>query len=210
MRWISLSLLVFACACWGQEEEPPGELVGSFQALGLMVEQSCGRAIPAPDPLSLKFDLRSESNGRAYWRQWGGSTFAGIQQDDTYTFQTSRSWMVVEPDRFRGYVGCSVTQRDVFTFEVDAPEMETAADAGVEDDGGVTDDAGVEADGGVDAGVDAGIDPTLVLLSGTQSTEIIPLAGSDCTPAVAAVGGPFLSLPCRVEYVLTGNGIASE
>ncbi len=122
--------------------------------------------------------------------------------------------MVIEPDRFRGYVGCSVTQRDVFTFEVDVPEIETAVDAGVGDDGGVADDAGVEADGGVDAGVDggvdAGIDPTLTLLSGTQSTEIIPLAGSDCTPAVAAVGGPFLSLPCRVEYVLTGNGIVSE
>jgi len=27
---------------------------------------------------------------------------------------------------------------------------------------------------------------------------------------VAALGGPFLSLPCRVEYVLTGNGIAPD
>jgi hypothetical protein len=200
MRWILLSLMALSCACWGEDEEPPGELIGSFQALGLMVEQSCGAAVPAPDPLDLKFDLRSESNGRAYWRLWGGPMFAGIEKDDTYTFQTSQSWMVIEPDRFRGYVGCSVTQRDVFTFEVEVPEIEAGLDGGVEEDAGV--------DG--DAGVDVAIEPTLVLLTGSQTTEIVPLSGADCTPAVAALGGPFLSLPCRVEYVLNGSGIASE
>jgi hypothetical protein len=200
MRWILLSLMVLTSACWGEDEEPPGELVGSFQALGLMVEQSCGAAVPAPDPLDLKFDLRSESNGRAYWRLWGGAMFAGLEKNDTYTFQTSQSWMVIEPDRFRGYVGCSVTQRDVFTFEVSVPEVEPGLDAGVEDDAGV--DAGADDEGW--------IDPTLVLITGSQTTEIVPLSGADCTPAVAALGGPFLSLPCRVEYVLSGNGVASE
>jgi hypothetical protein len=126
--------------------------------------------------------------------------FAGIEKDDTYTFQTSQSWMVIEPDRFRGYVGCSVTQRDVFTFEVEVPEIEAGLDGGVEEDAGV--------DG--DAGVDVASDPTLVLLTGSQTTEIVPLSGADCTPAVAALGGPFLSLPCRVEYVLNGSGIASD
>ena len=200
MRWILLSLMVLTSACWGEDEEPPGELVGSFQALGLMVEQSCGAAVPAPDPLDLKFDLRSESNGRAYWRLWGGAIFAGLEKNDTYTFQTSQSWMVIEPDRFRGYVGCSVTQRDVFTFEVSVPEVEPGLDAGVEDDAGV--DAGADDEGWSD--------PTLVLITGSQTTEIGPLTGADCTPAVAALGGPFLSLPCRVEYVLSGNGVASE
>lgn len=206
MRWILLSLMALTCACWGEDEEPPGELVGSFQALGLMVEQSCGAAVPAPDPLDLRFDLRSESNGRAYARLWGGALFAGIENGNTYTFQTSQSWMVVEPDRFRGYVGCSVTQRDVFTFEVSVPEIEAGLDGGVEDDAGVDGDAGTEAD----AGADAGIDPSLILVTGSQTTEIVPLTGADCTPAVAALGGPFLSLPCRVEYVLSGNGIAPE
>lgn len=200
MRWILLSLTALTFGCWGEDEEPPGELVGSFQALGLMVEQSCGAAVPAPDPLELTFDLRSESNGRAYWRLWGGAMFAGLEQNNTYTFQTSQSWMVVEPDRFRGYVGCSVTQRDVFTFEVSVPEAEPDLDAGVEDDAGVDGDAGADDE--------SLIDPTLVLITGSQTTEIVPLTGADCTPAVAALGGPFLSLPCRVEYVLSGNGIA--
>ncbi len=200
MRSISLTLLVLISACWGQEEEPPGELVGSFQAVGLMVEQSCGAAVPAADSLTLSFSLRSESNGRAYWEQSGGSMFAGIENDSSYTFQTSKSWMVVEADPFRGYIGCSVTQRDVFTIDVETPEITIDEDAGVEGDGGVGDGAGADAE----------IDPTLVSITGSQTTEIVPLTGSDCTPAVAALGGPFLSLPCRVEYVLNGNGIAPE
>ena len=198
MRWTLLALLVLGFGCWGQEEDPPGEPVGTFEAVGLMVEQSCGAAIPAPDPLELTFDLRSESNGRAYWRQWGGSLFAGVEKDGEYTFQVSQSWMVVEPDRFRGYVGCSVTQRDVFTFLVDVPEIDPEDEMGAQD--------GLDAD----AGVDEGVDPVLITLTGSQTTEIEPLTGSDCTPAVAALGGPFLALPCRVEYVLTGTGVAIE
>jgi hypothetical protein len=117
--------------------------------------------------------------------------------------------MVVEPDRFRGYVGCSVTQRDIFTFVVETVDLGTGADAGVEDGDG--EDAGV-ADASTDeeSEADAGPEPTLLTLTGSQTTEIVPLAGSDCTPAVAALGGPFLSLPCRVEYVLSGEGVAID
>jgi hypothetical protein len=183
--------------CWGQGDEPPGEPVGTFNAVGFMVEQSCGAAIPAPDPLALDFDLRSEFNGRAYWRRHGGAMFAGIEKDGEFSFQVSQSWMVIQPDRFQNYVGCSVTQRDVFTFVVEPVEVGFEADAGVED-GGV--------DG--DSGADAGIEPTLLTLTGSQITEIVPLTGSDCLPAVAANNGPFLSLPCRVEYVLSGTGVA--
>jgi hypothetical protein len=185
-----LGALLLATACWGQGEEPPGEPVGAFDATGLMVEQSCGEVIPAPDPLDLTFELRAESGGRAYWRRQGGSMFAGVfNNDGRYTFTVSQSWMVIEPDRYRGFVGCSVTQRDTFTFLVE--EIETSVDK-------------------EDSGPDAGVDPALLSLSGSQTTEITPLSGADCTPAVAALGGPFLSLPCRVEYVLTGSGIAVE
>ena len=204
MRWTLFGLPLLVLGCWGQTDEPPGEPVGTFNAVGFMVEQSCGAAIPAPDPLDLNFELRSESNGRAYWQQLGGAAFAGIEKDGQYTFQVSRSWMVVEPDRFRSYVGCSVTQRDVFTFLVEVVEVDLEGDAGVGDAG--VDDAGVD-DAGVD---DAGVRPTLLTLTGSQTTEIVPLTGSDCTPAVAALGGPFLALPCRIEYVLSGTGITIE
>lgn len=185
------ALLVLTSACWGQGEEPPGDPVGTFEASGLMVEQSCGSAIPAPDPIDLRFDLRSEDGGRAYWRQQGGPMYAGVHGEGEYTFTVSQSWMVIEPDQFRGYVGCSVTQRDIFTFVVEEIEGEPEDDV-------------------IDTGADAGVAPTLLALTGSQSTEIDPLSGADCTPAVAALGGPFLSLPCRVEYVLTGSGVADE
>jgi hypothetical protein len=183
-----LALLALTAACWGQGEDPPGQAVGSFDATGLMVEQSCGNAIPAPDPLDLRFDLRQEDGGRAYWFHQG-QMFAGIREDSQYTFTVSQSWMVVQPDRFRGYAGCSVTQRDTFTFlveEVEAQSDETE----------------------VEAGADAGATPALLALSGSQTTEIEPLSGADCRPAVVAYGGSFLSMPCRVEYVLTGSGVA--
>jgi len=187
---MALVSIVLAAACWGQGEEPPGEPVGEFEASGLMVEQSCGAAIPAPDPLDLQFQLRSEDGGRAYWRQPGGPLFAGVYKDGAYVFTVSQSWMVIEPDRFRGFVGCSVTQRDTFTFVVEDVPSDSAADAS--------------------SGADAGAEPSLLTLSGSQTTEIDPLTGADCTPAVAASGGPFLSLPCRVDYVLTGSGITIE
>jgi hypothetical protein len=160
-----------------------------FEASGLMIEQSCGSAIPAPDPLDIDFELRNENGGRAYWQTPGGPIFAGVQNDDEYSFTVSQSWMVIEPDRFRGFVGCSVTQRDTFRFIVDEVE--------------------VDAEGTVDTGDNAAPTPALYQLSGSQVTEIVPLSGADCTPAVAALGGPFLSLPCRVEYVLTGSGVST-
>jgi hypothetical protein len=214
MRWTLFGLPLLVLGCWGQGEEPPGQAIGTFNAVGFMVEQSCGAAIPAPDPLDLDFELRSEFNGRAYWRRLGGSMFAGVEKNGEYIFQVSQSWMVIEPDRFRGFVGCSVTQRDVFTFAVETVELGTETDGGVED-GGVA-DGGVEDGGAVDAGTDeeseadAGPEPILFTLTGSQTTEITPLTGSDCTPAVAALGGPFLALPCRVEYVLSGEGVGVE
>lgn len=187
--FVSLSL-----GCWNQGgEELPGEVVGQFEVVGLMVEQSCGAGIPAPDPLTLEFELRIEENGRAFYRQPSGATFAGTGSNGEYTFQVSQSWLAVQPDQFRGYAGCSVTQRDIFTFVVEEPEIDPSLDGGVDLE---------ETDGG-----DTIVDPTVVKLTGTQSTDVNPLTGSDCRPAVAAFGGPFLALPCRVEYVLTGNGI---
>jgi hypothetical protein len=190
MRCVRLGLLVLVGGCWDQGQEPPGEHVGSFEAQGLMVEQSCGEAVPAPDPLDLSFELRSEAAGRAYLQQAGGSLFAGVVRNGgEYSFQVSQSWTVIEPNPFLGYVGCSVTQRDEFAFVVEESTEDTGDDA---------------------AEADAGVAPTTMTLTGSQTTSIEPVTGSDCTPAVTAGGGPFLSLPCRVEYVLTGTGTAVE
>ncbi|MGB8332035.1 MAG: hypothetical protein WCE62_18050 [Polyangiales bacterium] len=197
MRWMLLGMLFSVSGCFfGQDGDKPGEAVGSFEAEGAMVVQSCGGAIPAPDPLDLPFDLRLEPSGRAYWLGSNGKMLVGIEKDGVYTFQVGQSWTVIEPNRAQGYVGCSVTQLDELTFELETAELEAEADAGV----------GPEPD----SGADAGVEPTVLTLSGSQTTEIVPVAGSDCVPAVSNQEGSFNALPCRIEYLVTGTGIAAE
>ena len=181
--------LVLLAACFGGDEEQPGESFGVFEASGLMVEQSCGSAVPATDPIDLDFEIRTEAGGRAYWRTPGGPIFAGVKSGDEYTFTTSSSYTVIQPDRFRGYVGCSVTQRDTFTVILEEVEADETPES--------------------DATEDATVMPALYAVSGSQRTDIVPLAGADCTPAVISAGGPFLAMPCRVEYVLTGSGVST-
>jgi len=194
-------LLTLGCA-FGQADDEPGEPIGTFQAQGALVVQSCGAATPTLDPLDLRFDLRSEPNGRAYLRKAGGATFVGIEKDGAYSFEVTRSWTEIPPDRPNGYVGCTVTQRDILAFALEAAETESDVDTNV--------DAGVDGEVDVDAGVDAGVERVALILRGSQTTEIDPVTGSDCAPAVTAQGGPFLSLPCRVEYLVTGAGLTAE
>ena len=185
MRWTLAILLSWTLGCLpGAEDDLPGEVIGEFEVQGLMVVQSCGAAIPAEDPLDLEFELRLEDNTRAFYRLVGGNTFAGTVSDNEYMFQASQTWTVLQPDPRVGYAGCSVTQRDTFTFLLE----ETEADA---TDGEKQDDSELET--------------RLMTLVGTQATEIEPLVGSDCRPAVAAFGGAFLALPCRIEYALNGT-----
>ena len=53
--------------------------------------------------------------------------------------------------------------------------------------------------------IEAPDDGTALTVSGYQMTEFEPIAGSDCFPAVS--GGVFRTLPCRVEYVVSGDEI---
>lgn len=188
MRWITSVAFscVLGCLPGAGEEDLPGELVGEFEALGTMVEQSCGAAVPAPDPIDLAFEVRLEESGRAYYHLFGGATFAGTEIRGEYTFQASQSVVVLTPNQFQGFAGCSVTQRDIFTFTLEEPEDVA------------TDEEDMAAEDPLE-------DPPLTTLFGAQVTEIEPVAGSDCRPAIAAFGGTFQSLPCRIEYVLNGS-----
>ncbi|MGB5809466.1 MAG: hypothetical protein WBG86_02985 [Polyangiales bacterium] len=183
MRWISFTAFACALGCLpgSGDDDLPGELVGEFEALGTMVEQSCGAAVPAPDPIELAFEVRLEESGRAYYRLFGGQTFAGTETQDEFTFQASQSTVVIQPNQFQGLVGCTITQRDIFRFTLEEPEDDTSLE------------------------VDEEADPPLTTLIGSQVTEMDPVAGSDCRAALAAFGGTFQALPCRIEYVLTGT-----
>ena len=183
--WLGLILLA-GCLATG-DDDVPGEVIGEFAAQGLMVQQSCGAAVPAQDPIDLEFELRLEAESRAFYRLFGGNVFAGTVSGSEYTFEASQTWSVLEPDARQGFAGCSVTQRDIFTFVLEEPET------GEQPGDGASEDA------------DEDDETSGMTLVGMQATEIEPLVGSDCRPAVAAFGGAFLALPCRIEYVLSGS-----
>ena len=42
---------------------------------------------------------------------------------------------------------------------------------------------------------------------GTSEVRFAPSSGSDCSPSLAAFGGPFLQMPCGVEYELQSEAI---
>jgi hypothetical protein len=41
-------------------------------------------------------------------------------------------------------------------------------------------------------------------LEATNRIEIVPVAGSDCSPLLLVNGGSFPSLPCAARYELAG------
>ncbi len=191
MSWMHGVLFLAICplaACFlpQGDEEAPGELVAYFDAAGTIIEQSCGAGVPAQDPLDLTFEVRLEESGRAYWIESSGASFTGTGSNDEYTFQVSQSFMLIPPDSFRGYAGCSVTQRDLMTLTIEERE----------------DVSGAEGDDPADPE-----DFTRLRVTGSQVTEVMPLQGSDCRAATLAFGGNFLSMPCRIEYLITGQGI---
>lgn len=47
-------------------------------------------------------------------------------------------------------------------------------------------------------------------LTGSNTIDVVPVRGDDCSPALASQGGPFFALPCRIEYEISGVWIGVE
>lgn len=176
--------LAFIAAC--DPVPPPGTLVGKFNVLRSLVDNTCGAvAAPAVDPTSYTVEIR-EDNGRAYWRidqnpfQDGTITTSG----DIY-FSASAGTVVEAPDA--GVLGCAIVQSETITGHVIR-----LPDAGV-DDGGI--DAGV-----ADAGVTTGTPLTAIDTFTFTSTP-----GSDCSALLTVFGGSFDQLPCTAHFSIVGN-----
>jgi hypothetical protein len=173
--------------------DPSGEVVGTYDVTGSLVENSCGSAaFAAQDPIEFVVELRAEGHGPAYWRRPTTGIVSGSHTGDVYRFRTEVPVTLYGPDAEAGTAGCILAQ--VETIQVAATSTPLV-------DGGVA--------GGNDLGVpDAGVAAADVF-RGESVIELVPTAGSDCLRAVALAGGPFLTLPCRVEYDLSGAGRTS-
>ena len=168
--------------------DPSGEVVGTYDVNGSLVVNSCGStAFNAVDPLSFVVEVRSEDHGPAYWRRPNAAIVNGSHTGDDYRFRTEVPVQLYGPDIETQTPGCTLAQIETIRVTAKSDSL----------DGGVPNDQGTSAG---DAGV-----PASSAFRGTSVIELAPTAGSNCLRAVAISGGPFLTLPCRVEYDLSGS-----
>jgi len=190
MRLVAVVLpLLAACA-----PQYPGEPVGSFDVTGRLEVNECGgSAVPARDPLSFAVELR-ERGPEAFWRRAGFPVVSGTARDDgSYRFRTVAliAVLAADPDPDFGHAGCNLVQTEVVDVVLEG--VPTDAGAGAEPDAGPGKDA-----------PDAGAQEQDMQLAGTSTIDLAPEPGSDCTPLMAVAGGPFLALPCGIDYTLEG------
>lgn len=186
-RLLPLALAgVASAALGGCELDLPGESRGTFAVEGTLEENGCGaEAVPARDPLRFPVELR-EDDGRALWRRAQQPLVEGtIEDDGSYRFEARVRLDVLEADPAQGQAACVLVQQEVLTARV--------IGGGVSGDAGAGGDASAVQDGGE------------ARLEGTQVIDMKPAAGSDCSPVLAASGGPFLELPCTLAYTLDGT-----
>lgn len=169
MRYLLPVVLVSLCGCAGDDQTLQGEIVGEFEAEGLLSEQTCGDTISSPESIDLDFTLSvdEDQESRVYIELDAG-VFSGTRVDGEYVFQVVQTWTVIEPSGAE--TGCYVTQEDVLSITLESSDEGAPRSA-----------------------------------SGSQTSEFEPVAGSDCTSALTASGGVFLTLPCRVRYVVAGD-----
>ncbi len=191
----ALGLYVITAGCFPTEDDKPGELLGSFQAVGAKLSDSCGPVMVPEEQTLVTFELREDEGGVAYFQASGAGLLGGTLLDGTYRFPVTQTLQLIEPDALYGTPGCAVTRRDILTFTLEQLE---AADGPrtASDDSGTAED------------MEEAFDPTLTVLRGTHRIEFTPLSGAGCEPTLFAYGGPYFSaLPCEYEYTLSGSGI---
>ncbi len=193
-----LAVLCFAIGACGPPNYP-GEKIGEFALVGALIENTCGHsALPAVDPLQFSAELRADGPN-AYWRSTSDRRpiVNGIIDDEGgVRFSTRTSILVWPRDVQAGIAGCSFNQEESIVGTVVLPPD---VDAG-EGDGGLGDG------GNLDAGdSDGGAGPMPPRFTGTNRITFSPTAGSDCSAALSAAGGPFLAIPCELSYALAAN-----
>ena len=77
-RYAFVTMILVLGGCWENGETETGELVGEFEVVGALVEQSCGDAMDAWDRIEIDFALSvdADATGRAYMDS-SGSVFVG-------------------------------------------------------------------------------------------------------------------------------------
>jgi len=190
--------LLLACV---PTESPLPEL-GSARVMGSLEDNACGSAaVPALDPIEYSVTFGG-ADQVVEWRRPGSPHIVGqVRRDGEWRFTTQTTIPVYEPDPITGAPGCSMIQTEVTTFESMGTPPPIAHDAGAPSDAGMQGDGSVQGD----AGMQAGQWRLPEAFEGTGKVTFAPAPGSNCSRSLATFGGPFLALPCDVNYHLEGE-----
>jgi hypothetical protein len=177
-----------------------GTLVGDYSVRGVLVENTCGQtALPAANPLMFALELR-EDQGIGYWIPDKAPRNTGsLGADGSFRFALAQTQVIsqstgpaqLEPGDFLQSPDtnfdikkstCAVTMTQTVMGKL---QRRRAADGSLVVS---ADDAGAATD-----------------LTADNLIAIAPTAGSDCNPALIALGGSYQALPCQARYELHGE-----
>lgn len=177
---------------------PPlkGDLVSRIKLEALLQDNQCGTGLQFVPQYQFQGELRKHVQTPFWYTNGGASASGRINSEGEYVFQFASYEARTEL--------CTLERKEELVLKL--TEL-TDDDAGV--DAGSS-DAGLNDAGNVDAGnMDAGFgDAGVVLLKyrveGTNKVTVTP--GGNCADQLAVVGGGFPTLPCSVQFGVTGKG----
>ncbi len=203
---------------------PLDEEVGRYQVQASLVANACGEGHPAPPMLNFVVDLgHLPGSTRGYWKLPDGPQVDGtLERGAEFRFEQANQIVVIPRDTTMNVPGCVIERRELVTGRLRALVVE-GPDGGVNDAG--PPDAGTDA-GAADASApdadapdpsapdpsapDAGLSEDLEsAFSGTTTVTVSAVPGGNCTALLAVYGGPFPTVPCDIEYALSGVRVAT-
>jgi hypothetical protein len=193
------------CGCQRQGKSV-GELVGTYAIDGALVENTCGMmALPTVNPLNFQVEVR-QSGRVGYWQLEKRPAQAGSLEDDgSFLFRSEQTTLVgrstsarndLEPTDFTSLApdfdlqtkNCLMTVRETIEGKLTHSLLGNPFDAGADVDAGDRERSRNAKD-----------------LTGYDKIEVSATSESDCSASLAALGGPFLALPCSARYDLEGK-----
>jgi hypothetical protein len=194
-------LALFAAGCVPAKPDAAGDMVGVYAINGTLVQNTCGQALPAVDPLKFEVEIR-QSDRVGYWQSEKQPQRSGeLEEDGSFLFTGEQTSLVssmrtprndLEPGDFVSLTPDFDLKTTNCAMRVKETIEGTLARRVVLDEGGEPqiDDAnpGAKHD-----------------LIGDNTIEVSATPESDCSASLAAYGGPFSNLPCMAHYVLSGE-----
>jgi len=190
MRW---GIVVALVALSGCDLGNPGDLVGEMNVTASLRENNCGTAVGTVPPTADTHVKFYERAGVLTWMGSLGTFQAEIDEEGNFVFHSTGSQVLraEEADGWGGVLAaCTVNAAEEIRGKL-VRRVTTDADA--------ADGPAESADGG---------DPepaTPASVTATDTLQVAPAAGADCSDFVGPGTGLFQALPCRVILDLSGS-----